>query len=80
MGQTTRPKHSRGQDEKSRRTGTVESPGDQKRVVFEDPWVIVPEVELDEEAADDPTKEIAGLALVVRDEVRILDELGHVDL
>jgi hypothetical protein len=80
MGRSTRPKDSKGQDEKHRETGTIESPGNKIRVVLEDPWVMVPEVELDEEAADDPTEENAGLALVVRDEARILNELGHVDL
>lgn len=67
-------------DEKQNQTGTIGSPGNKIRVVLEDLWAMVPKVELDEEAADDPTEESAGLALVVRDEPRILNELSHVDL
>lgn len=80
MGRSTCRKGTKERDEKYRQAGTIERPCNNIRIVPEDPWVMVPEVELDEEAADDPTEESAGLALDVRDEARTLNELGHVDL
>lgn len=80
MGRSARPEDSKGQYEKHCQTSTVKCPSDKIGIVLEDTRAIVSEVELDEESADDPTEDNAGLALVVRDVAHILDELGHVDL
>ena len=80
MSRSTRPKDSKGKYEHDHKTSTIEHARDEERVVLEDSWMIVSEVPLDEETANDPAENDAGLALIVRDEARILNELGHVDL
>jgi hypothetical protein len=80
MSRPTRPKDSKGKYEHDHQTSPIERPSDKERVVLEYSWVIVSEVPLDEESGDDPAEKDAGLALVIRDKARILNELGHVNL
>lgn len=72
--------HREREDEYDRQASSVKGTSDQVRVVLEDPGLEVAEVVLDVKARDDPAEEDAGLALIVRDIARVLNELRHVDL
>ena len=77
---TTSTEHGERQYKEYRETGTVESAGDQVRVIPKDAWAVVSEVELDVEASNNLAEDDARLGRVVRDIAGVLDQLGHVDL
>lgn len=79
-GRAACTKDCKRQDEEDRETGTIERTGDQVRVVLEELWTIIPEVELGEEACKNLAENNASLRLVVRDEASVLNELGHVNI
>ena len=70
----------KGQDEQARQAGTIEGTSNEVRVILEDAWAVIAEVELRVETSDGPAEEDTGLRLVIRDVSGILDELGEVDL
>lgn len=80
MSRATGAKDSEGEDEENGETGSIKSTSHQVRVVLEDAWAIVSEVELDKEARDQLTEDNASLALVVGDVASKLDKLGQVDV
>lgn len=80
MSRPTGPKDSKGKYEHDHQPSPIKRTSDKVRIVLEDLWMIVSEVPLDEESANDLAENDTGLGLVVRDVARILDELGHVDL
>ncbi len=77
---TSRAEDCKGQDEECRETGTIESAGNEIRIVLENARPVVSEIELDEESSNDLAKDDASLGLVIWDVAGVLDELGHVDL
>lgn len=76
----TRSKHSKRQDEQHCQTRSIPCPCHQVRVILEDPWSVVPEVELDEEPSNQLRKDHTGLRGIIRDVPSILNELREVDL
>lgn len=76
MTRATGAKHSKGEDEENSETGSIKSTSHQVRVILEDAWAVVSEVELDKEACDQLTHDNTSLALVVGDVTSKLDKLG----
>lgn len=76
----TSPEHRKRQDEQHRKTSAIPSTRNKVRVVLEDAWSVVSEVELDEESSNDLTENDASLGRVVWDIACVLDELWEVDL
>lgn len=70
----------KGQDEQASQAGTIEGTSNEVRVILENAWAVIAEVELRVETSDGPAEEDTGLRLVIRDVSGILDELGEVDL
>ena len=68
------------QDEQASQAGAIEGTSNEVRVILEDAWAVIAEVELGIETSDGPAEEDTGLRLVVRDVSGVLDELGKVDL
>ena len=77
---STRTKDCERQDEQAGHTRAIECACNQIRIVLEDAWSIVAEVELRVESDNDPAKQHARLRLVVGEVAGVLNELGEVDL
>ena len=68
------------QDEQASQAGAIEGTSNEVRVILENAWAVIAEVELRVETSDGPAEDDTGLRLVVRDVSGVLDELGEVDL
>lgn len=66
-------------DEQRAQGGAIERAHDHVGVLLEEAGLVVAQVELREEAGDDPGQDDASLRLVVGDVARVLDELRQVD-
>jgi hypothetical protein len=69
----------KGQDEECCQTSAIESAGYQVRIVLEDAWAVVSEIELGDEPRNKLALDDASLGLVVRYVASKLDELSYID-
>lgn len=77
---TSSTEDGKGQDKENRETSTVKGASDQVRVILEDAWAIVAEVELDEESGKNLAEDDASLRRIIRDITGVLDKLGEVEI
>ena len=80
FGGSSRAKDSKRKNEQARETCAIKGASDEVRVVLEDTWSVVAQVELRVESDNDPAEQDTRLRLVVRDIACVLDELWEVDL